>query len=156
MKTMTHKLYENFLDDPRAYQACERFWEKLATSIADDMGKPGKWRPWIPRTSADGKLIEMDGNPIFDGRSEELDRAFRIIQHQAVGDEIELAAWLKTYEEEYAELPRHELVLNLSLSEESARLAEELLRKWMTPETTPDDMEAFIAELIPRKPQPET
>jgi hypothetical protein len=121
--TMTHKLHENFLDDPEVYQACERFWEKLVSSLVGSMGQLGKWRRWIPRTYTDGKLIDLDGNPIFDGRSEERDRAFRIIQHRA---------------------------------EESARVVEDLLRKWMTPETTPDDMRAFIAERILPKSQPGT
>jgi len=148
---MTHKLYENFLDDPETYQACVRFWENLANSLMNDLGQAGKWYHWIPHAYAHGEPIDMDGNPIFDGRSEELDRAFRIIQHRAIGDEVEIAAWLKAYEEEYADLPQHELVLNLSLSEESARVAGDLLCKWMTPETTPDDMEAFIAKrLIPQ------
>jgi len=73
-------------------------------------------------------------------------RAFRIIQWAPKGYEPELAAWVKSYEEEFVELPRHELVINLSLSDESARLSEKLLRKWMTPETTPAEMEKFIRD----------
>jgi hypothetical protein len=90
--------------------------------------------------------LEKEGNPIHDGRSKRMSRAFRIIQWAPKAYEPELAAWVKSYEEEFVELPRHELVINLSLSEESARLSEELLRKWMMPETTPAEMEQFIRD----------
>lgn len=146
--TMIHKLYEKFLDDPEVYHACELFWEDLVASLMSKSGQTGKWTRWISRTYANGSPVELDGNPICDGRSEELDRAFRIMQHP-VGDYMEIAAWLKTYEAEYTELQRHELVLNLGLSEESAHVAEALLRKWMMPETTPDDMNTFIDQLLP-------
>jgi hypothetical protein len=146
---MAHRIHEGFLDDPRLYSACEQFWDELVASVTDQLGQRGKWRRWIPQTYANGMPIERDGNPIFDGRSDDLDRAFRIIQHAAVSDEVELAAWVKSYEEEYEELPRDELVFNLSLSEESATLAAELLRKWMLPATSAQDMRAFIAERLP-------
>jgi hypothetical protein len=80
-----------------------------------------------------------------------MSRAFRIIQWAPKAYHSELAAWVKSYEEEFVELPRHELVINLSLSEESARLSEALLRKWMMPETTPAEMEQFIRDAEVRR-----
>lgn len=84
----------------------------------------------------------------YDAGSERLDRAFRIIQHSAVSDEVEIAAWLKSYEEEYTDLPRNELVINLSLSQESAQMAKALTYKWMTPDTTQSDMRSLIDEYL--------
>jgi hypothetical protein len=79
-----------------------------------------------------------------------LNRAFRIMQHRPVSDEVEIAAWVKSYEPEYVDpLPRDELFINLSLSQESADLARLLLQRWMRAETTPDDMESFIYETLP-------
>src|SRR5690348_682893 len=140
---MATRLFESFLDDPEQYRDSEKYWELLVSSIANSLGQTGEWPRWIPRQYADGTPMEADGNPIFDGRSERLDRAFRIIQHRPIGDDVEIAAWLKTYEAEYTDLPRHELVINLSLSQESADLARVLLRKWMSPEATPDEMLRF-------------
>jgi hypothetical protein len=154
---MVHKLYELFLDELPVYRACERFWEQLSTNISNSIGSVADWHPWIPRSYAKGTPMELDGNPIWDGRSNQLDRAYRIIQGRAVGDTLEIAAWLKGYEEEYTEMPRYELVISLALSQESANLADALLRKWMTPETTPEDMQEFIAEIIPcSQPSPKT
>jgi len=145
---MVQKLYQDFLESPDRYRACETYWEQLVDDVSKSLNQQGEWKRWIPRHFADGSPFEMDGNPIFDGRSQKLSRAFRIMQHPPVGDEIEIAAWLKAYEEEFADLPREELVLNLSLSEESAQLARELLGKWMKTSTTVDEMNQFIRELL--------
>ncbi|HSH82302.1 MAG TPA: hypothetical protein VLA19_27560 [Herpetosiphonaceae bacterium] len=145
---MVRKLFEDFLDSAEQYEACELYWEQLVRDIAESLGQTREWQRWIPRHYADGTPFERDGNPIFDGRSQELNRAFRIIQHPAVGNDLEITAWLKSYEEEYADLPADELVINLSLSEESAQLTQALLRKWMTPTTTTEEMQSFIRELL--------
>lgn len=144
-----HELFEGFLKDSATYQACEQFWKQLAMSIAQSVESATDWRSWIPRVYADGTSIERDGNPIWEGRSDELDRAYRIIQDRDAGNEVEIGAWLKSYEEQYAELPRHELFIHLSLSQESVSIAETLLRKWMSRATTVEDMKTFIAEVIP-------
>jgi hypothetical protein len=146
---MVHKLYERFLDDPEVYRACEQFWQQLTTSVALSTGSAQDWRSWIPRTYANGTPIGFPGNPIWDGRSDQLGRAYRIIQDGAEGDGIEIGAWLRSYDEEYTEMPRDELFIYLSLSVESANVAEALVGKWMTPETTPEEMEAFIAQILP-------
>jgi len=145
---MTHKMFENFLEDVEQYAACERYWEQLGQEIAESLGQTGEWQQWIPRQTPNGTPVEKDGNPIYDARSERLDRAFRIMQYRAVSDRVEIEAWLKSYEEEYTELPRNELVINLSLSQESAQLAKALLYKWMTPDTTQSDMRSFIDEYL--------
>ena len=108
----------------------------------------GEWQPWIPRHYADGTPFELDGNPIYDRCSQRPNRAFRIIQHRPIGNELEIVAWLKSYEEEYVDLPGDELVINLSLPLESAQLAQVLLRKWMTPTTTKEEMQSFIREYL--------
>ena len=143
---MVHKLHEHFLEDPDEYRASENYWANLARNIARDL-QVEEWRPWIPRSYADGTPFERDGNPIFDARSEKLGRAYKIIQHAPTSSEVEIAAWLKHYPEEYVDLPRDELVINLGLSEESAAKAEELLRKWMVPQTTVQEMQELLDRL---------
>jgi hypothetical protein len=146
---MAQKLFESFLDDPEQYRAAEQYWETLVAGVANSMNQTSEWRRWVPRQYADGTPTEPDGNPIFDGRSEKLNRAFRIMQHRTVGDDVEIAAWVKSYEPEYSDLPRDELVINLSLSQESADLVRLLLQKWMRADTRPGDMTSFIREILP-------
>ena len=141
---MVHKRFQSFLKNEDEYRACERYWKRLLSSIEREVQQEGQWPRWIPLMYADGTPMEMDGNPIFDGRSERLDRAFTIVQHAPTGNEIELAAWLKRYEPEYVDLPGQELVINLSLSDESAAIARGLLQKWMSPHTTFQEMSRYI------------
>lgn len=151
---MVMRLYERFLEDEGEYQLVEKYWHDLVERAAASSGQAGEWLRWIPRTTPNGTPVERDGNPIADGRSQRLNRGFRIIQHRASEDEIEISAWLKAYEEEFTDLPRDELVINLSLSEESSRLAERLLREWMTPAVSPTEMAAFIFKALPRAKDP--
>jgi hypothetical protein len=90
--------------------------------------------------------MQKDGNPIFDGYSQALGRAFRIIQQPPESDGVEITAWIKTYdlEGETTLLPESELVLNLSLSDESAEVAQALLQSWMKWDITPSAMKAVI------------
>ena len=49
------------------------------------------------------------------------------------------------------DLPGQELVFNLSLSEESAAIARALLQKWMSPETTFDEMSEYLRHNVPQQ-----
>lgn len=152
-RLVTTRLFGSFLDDSDQYRACEKYWETLVSSVADSVGQGGEWPRWISRQYADGTPMEFDGNPMFDGRSSRLNRAFRVIQHHPAGDAVEVVAWLQAYEEEFTELPAHELVINLCLTKESAEIVRVLLSKWMLPETTIDEMKGFLSENLPRSDQ---
>jgi hypothetical protein len=152
---MTHVLFASFLEDPAQYREAEQYWETLVADVAESMNQANEWHRWIPLEYADGTPIERDGNPISDGRSDRLNRAFRIMQHRPAGDDAEIAAWIKSYESDYPDLPRDELIVNLSLSQETAGLVRLLLQKWMRAETTPEDMTSFIDETLPPIAEPE-
>jgi hypothetical protein len=146
---MARKLFEDFMENAQRYDACEQYWQELVDRIAESLGQSGEWPRWIPRHYADGKTpIDVEYLPMYDGRSARLDRGFRIEQEPPTTDGLEIAAWV-TEEGEPFDLPRQELVIHLSLSEESAQLAEALLRLWMAPETTIDEMRAFIEDNLP-------
>src|SRR5687767_11419778 len=103
---MARTLYEDFLDNEDQYRMSEELWARLADTIARSLGQAGAWQPWMPTTSGDGIApLERDGNPIYNARSKDPDRAFRIIQTRPQGGQLEFAAWVKSYEAEY-DLPR--------------------------------------------------
>jgi hypothetical protein len=56
---------------------------------------------------------------------------------------------MKQYEPEYEFFPRDELVISVALSDESAAVAEALLRAWMDPEMTRERMEQLIDKVAP-------
>jgi hypothetical protein len=128
------------------YEACERFWEQLVRGVEGSLNQTGEWERWLLRRYPDGTPVEMDGNPMFDGRSRTANHAFRILQHPSISNDLEIVAWLEANGEGYSEIPSAELVVNLSLSEESAQVARTLLSKWMMPNTTIEEMQRFLDE----------
>jgi hypothetical protein len=145
---MARRLFESFLEDPEQYRAVQRYWEALVADVAASMNQENEWRRWIPQEYTSGIPLQEPGNPIFDGRSNRLDRAFRVIQQGPPSDDVEIAAWITSYPED-TDLPRYELVINLGLTLEAADLARLLLQKWMRAETTPEEMENFSYEILP-------
>jgi hypothetical protein len=143
---VAHSIFVDFLDSADSYEACQKYWGRVIREVEASLGQSGEWQRWISPFYADGKTpMELEDTPIADGRSQRLNRAFRIMQHRPVDvDELEIAAWVKRYEPEYTALPESELVINLSLSDESAETARRLLYKWMTPATTADTMKVFL------------
>ena len=142
---MVRILFGDFLENKEQYEACEVYWIQLIEEIAQSLGQAGEWQQWMSRTYGDGITpLERDGNPIADARSQKLDRALRIIQDRVTDDEFEIGGWVTTEKEFLDVLPKDEMVIWLTLSEESAEAAKQLLEKWMTPETTPAEMKTFM------------
>lgn len=130
---MVKHLHPRFLESELEYQAAEAFWRDLFEQVTTENGQHGQWRSWHFQEFADGSPIPRDGNPIFEARSERLRRAVRIIQAPPKSDLVEIAAWVDTFDFTEAGGPgfTEELVINLSLSGESARLARQLVELWM-------------------------
>lgn len=151
MKKPVRHMFPGFLDDETAYSASVSFWERLVRRAERESGQESEWTRWIPTPFADRVTpIDTPGNPILDGFSRRLDRAFRIVQLPPTTTEVEFEAWIKSYREDRSDrsaLPAEELVMVLSLSEESATLVKSLLVAWMDPDVTVDDIEARIAML---------
>jgi len=61
-------------------------------------------------------------------------------------------AWFYEYDNDEweIEMPAVELAIALCLSQHSQQVALELLRRWMTPVTSTEDMEAFVQDDLPR------
>lgn len=144
---MTRPLFADFLEDERAYRAAELFWHELQKDIVAAGGSPTDWHRYQPLYFGDGKTLMTPGNPIWDGRSDALARAFRIIQHAPVSDVPEITAWIQRYEDEVfagGPFPEIELVIALALSQETAAVTREILESWMSERSTVPDTEALI------------
>jgi len=143
-----HLLFEHFLTDLNEYLACERYWQSLIQRVSAESQQANEWVPWISRNRPDGTPVERDGNPIYDAYSKRLNRAIRILQHERSAQGVEIAAWIKTYGAEFAELPGSELFINLCLSQESAVAAEKLMSAWMRPDVSNLEMKEVIERLL--------
>ena len=143
---MVRVLFEDFLETEQGYRACEAYWMQLIQAIAESLGQAGEWVGWLSRAHFE-QVPPTDGeaNPITSRRSRNLNRAFRVIQYPVEDDKLLIGGYVTSDpENEDYDLPRDEMVIQLSLSEESAEAARRLLAKWMIPETTPAEMKTFM------------
>ena len=132
--------HSDFLLNIANYLECERFWSRTIDEWSSSLGQGGEWKPWLATsTGTSGSRILMDGNPIANARSDRLNRAFRIIQHQSFGEELRFAWWTE-HESEFPELPRDELVISLILSDETMALTKASVISWMDQDA---DLEAI-------------
>lgn len=147
-----HFLFPDFLEKEASYEACVRFWLDLITEVEQSLGQSGEWPSWIPRTYTDGgKPMDLDGNPIIDGFSQSIGRAYRVIQQPPEGD---ARGWLGAFVErrddpiyEGTGFPPVELTIALTLTDETAEVARALLRTWMDPNQSIAETERAISSL---------
>jgi len=141
---LVEHLYPDFLKDPAQYQLAERYWRDMVEDIATDHRQRGEWQPFLVRFFRNGTPMPRDGNPIYDARSERLLRALQIIQWPPDSrDHAAISAWLDSFDHsaDGGTGPTDELFINLVLSKESAVRARELIERWMSPETSFEEME---------------
>jgi hypothetical protein len=149
---MTTRLFPNFLVDESEYRASERYWEQMQDDILLTLGSQDEWRRSQPLYFGDGRTLMEPGNPIWDARSERLDRAYQIVQRAPSRAHVpEITAWIKNYEDDLyrgSGFPRTELVISLALSDQTAAIAHEILRSWMSETTSVDDMKVLLAQRL--------
>jgi hypothetical protein len=147
----------------------QRYWRELVEEILASTGQTGQWPSWEPKFYGDGVTpMEREYQSICDGRSWRLDRSFAISQILLTDAQPTISAEVKDYAASlldfreinddadvnrwFEEVPPHErvprstLIIRLEFSEATAAAARSLLIKWLTPDTTVAEMEAFIEE----------
>jgi hypothetical protein len=145
---MVQHLYPALLENEDQYRSAEAYWHKLVGTIASRVGQKGEWLPWMPRTFVDGTPLPRDGNPIFEARSSRLARALQVIQSPPESDDVEIAAWLRSFDYSDSGGPGYteEMTINLSLSRESSAIAAKLIELWMDPSVSGERMKEIIQE----------
>ena len=121
---MAKYLFQSFLEDKRVYNLNQAYWRRSLSVIAKE--RKLSFQPYLNPNDSEGEK-EYDANPIFEAFFPELRKAIRIIQDEPEKDAPELAAWLDSIELEEDERPVSELVIALALSQESSKMAKQLI-----------------------------
>ena len=126
---MAKFLYEDFLENKRAYNLAQGSWNRLLRSLLREYGYT--YTPYINQMQ-NGKK-EYDGNPIFSAFIPEIERAIRIIQVSPDEEGDDISAWIDDIElgKKAKTKKTKELVLDLKLSREAKMLAKDLIGKWI-------------------------
>ena len=147
---MVRHIFRDYLLFEDQYEHVRAFWKDLVENEARRSAQDGEWQPWIPRTFFDGTPIPVDTGPICDARSVDAKRALRILQGPPESNDVEIAAWLTSfnYTDSGGPGPTDELIINLSLSEESAAIARTLIASWMDKRISLAEMELILREAL--------
>jgi hypothetical protein len=134
-------LFSDFLENKKVFNLAEAYWRRMVAAIARARG--GSFRPYLNHLGADGRK-EYDANPIFEAFFPELDKAVRIIQDRPEQGKMDISGWLDQLECEEGRPPTPELLLALALSRETAKIARQLLHRWIVEDCTPEEMKKDI------------
>lgn len=139
---VTH-LYRNFLNEENIYLQNVDLWKTVVYTLLSVENLT--FSNYLQTTKKDGSIY-MDGNPIFNFRINNTNRAVRIIQEEIETNDVEFSAWLDKLEQEEGTI--EELVISLELSQESLLLAIELINAWIINNFSDEKMNKFIDKLF--------
>jgi hypothetical protein len=136
--------------DEESWNRASEFWRGEVDRLALESGQADEWRSWEPTTWGDAVTSEpWYFRSTCEGRSYALDRSFQIHEHREGWGEI--SAHIKDFEHdelwiesEWPRLPKAILVINLEMSDRAAEAVRVLLRRWMDPGTTVQEMVELI------------
>lgn len=141
---MATHLYTQFLNNKEEYFRNVDFWKSMIYTLLSV--EKISFSEYLTSTKTDGSLY-LDGNPIFNFRVNNSNRAVRIIQEPIESKGIEFSAWLNTIE--YTEESKlEELVISMELSNETALMAMELINAWIINKFSKPKMIRFIDKLF--------
>jgi hypothetical protein len=139
-------LFPIFLEDESEYDQAVNFWRELFADLLADTEL--EYKAYLNTTTVNGISLR-DGNPIFDAFFPKLNKAVRIIQEEAEGDDaLDIGAWLDETELESVPDVIQELVISLVLTEETLSLAKRMIDKWVIRDIALEKMKDYIDELI--------
>lgn len=135
---ITH-LFKDFLKNEKVYKKNIDFWKTIVYTLlsVDNL----TFSSYLQTTKKDGSVY-LDGNPIYNFKINESNRAVRIIQEEIETENVEFSAWLNSMEVENENI--EELVISLELSNESTLFAIELINAWTINEFPKEKMEKYI------------
>ncbi len=136
-------LFPTFLEDKKVFNLNQAYWRRMLTAIAREAG--AEFHSYINHYDSRGRK-EYDANPIFNALFPKLHKSIRIIQDLPEAGAPDIAAWTDQIELEEGQ-PIPELAIALALSRKTARQAQELMRKWVVKDLTPEEMKNVIREL---------
>ncbi len=140
---VTH-LFKNFLNNEPVYKQNIEFWKSLVYTILSV--EKVTFQSYLTTTKPDGSLY-LDGNPIFNFKMDNSNRAVRIIQEVPELNDVVFSAWINSTELS-DESKIDELVISIELSQETALLSVELINAWIVNKFSINKMEKFIDKLF--------
>jgi hypothetical protein len=145
---MIYHLFPTFLSNIEEYRASEHFWQDLCENILIKKEQKKQWKPWLNVHYVDGTPF-LNGNPIYSLISPDGKKGICIIQEEPSRKKIRITAWMDRFGDiEEGDKFVEELVIACELSEESSKIANELIEIWVETNISYSEMEIIIKKLI--------
>lgn len=138
-------LFSLFLEDKNVYNLSQAYWGRMIKSIAREGGL--SFQPYLNPYDGAGQK-EYGANPIYDAYFPTLQKAVRIIQDTPEEGASDITAWINDFEIEEDQPETPELVIAIALSQDSAGMARELLRKWLLDGLSGKEMEKVFEGVV--------
>ena len=143
---VTH-LYKNFLENKQVYKQNIEFWKTIIYTLLSVENIT--FQNYVCTLKKDGSLY-TDGNPIYNFKIDNSNRAVRIIQEEIETNNVEFSAWIDTLKLTDNSIVE-ELVISLELSNESVLFAIELINAWILNNLSIQKIEKYIDKLFTLK-----
>jgi len=140
-------IFEDFLKSKNAYIECVKYWENLFNRLLYNI----EFEKYFNTTYTNGEDF-FDGNPIYNFRIKNSDRAVFIVQEKPESEKVYFKSWIDEFEAETETIEK--LVIVLELSEKTEFLAKDLVQKWIIKHYNSIEIEKEIRYLnnyIPNK-----
>jgi len=140
-------IFENFLKDKSCYLKCVEYWEKIFITLLPNI----EFEKYFNTTFANGEDF-FDGNPIYNFRIKNSDKAVLIIQEEPESEMVYFKSWIDKFETENETIEK--LVIVIELSEKTEFLTKDFVKKWIINENNSFEIENelnFINSYIPIK-----
>jgi hypothetical protein len=117
-------IFENFLKSKDNYNECVKYWENLFIRLLPNI----EFEKYFNTTFANGEDF-FDGNPIFNFKLKNSNKAVLIIQEEPESENVYFKSWIDEFEAENETIEK--LVIVLELSEKTEFLTKDFVQKWI-------------------------
>lgn len=138
-------LFNNFLKDDHTYLTNVEYWQKQFKKLLAGI----EFEKYFNTTYANGEDF-LDGNPIFNFKLNNSERAVFIIQEEPESDDVCFNAWIDKFESDVETVVK--LAIVLELSEQSLDLTIDLVNKWILEHKDAEELDGYIKSLIGKIP----
>nr|MCU0391049.1 hypothetical protein [Thermoflexibacter sp.] len=135
-------LFKDFLKNKEIYLENTIYWQTIIDKIL--LPHQIETEIWLETSFANGEPF-LDGNPIFHFIVKKQKKAVRIIQEEIENNKVAITAWINNTE--FDEIEINELVISLQLSEESKKIALDLIKTWIVNDETVKNTKLKIKEI---------
>lgn len=133
-------IFKNFLNDKSVYKKNVAFWDSIIKSLL--IPENHVFSEYIATSDGFGNDF-YDGNPIYNFKTDNLNKGVRIVQEEPEESSIQFSARIKETELSTGQFV-DELVINLELTPETTFLVIDLIHAWVLSDLTKFRMKRYI------------